>query len=149
MNRKQIRLNENQLNEIVKESVIRLLNEQYGVDFEDTLNWVKRKKPDMSSQEQEMFARNIIKRKCAAENIAGKYKWAFSIEWNENTPRLKGFPKYKLHLYPHVTLDRLEQIKSDAYNYSPYDYLDFEEYNNENEFIEKVDYLVSKGAIVE
>ena len=44
MNKKQvIRINENQLKQIVKESVNRILNEQYGVDFEDTLRWVQKK----------------------------------------------------------------------------------------------------------
>ena len=64
MNKKQtIRLNEADFHRIVKQAVKNVLNEQYGVDFDDTLAWVKRKKPDMPPQEQEMFARNIIRKK--------------------------------------------------------------------------------------
>ena len=38
-----IRLNERQLRQIVTESVKRVLNEEYGVDYEDTLRWVQKK----------------------------------------------------------------------------------------------------------
>ena len=34
----------------------KVLNEEYGVDFQDTLAWVQRKHPDMSPEEQERFA---------------------------------------------------------------------------------------------
>lgn len=64
MNKKQtIRLNENQLRQIVKESVKKVLNEEYGVDFEDTLRWVQKKNPNMPQEEQERFAKNIIKKR--------------------------------------------------------------------------------------
>lgn len=67
-----IRLNESQFNnfvkKVVKESVKRVLNEQYGVDFDDTLAWVKRKKPNMSPQEQERFAQNIINKRKGLDN---------------------------------------------------------------------------------
>lgn len=64
MKKKQvIRLNESQLRRIVTESVKKVLNEEYGVDFEDTLAWVKKKKPDMPPEEQERFAKNIIKKR--------------------------------------------------------------------------------------
>lgn len=36
---------------------------EFGVDFDTTLDWVKKKNPDMSAEEQERFARNIISKK--------------------------------------------------------------------------------------
>jgi len=78
MNKKQtIMLNESQLRRIVKESVNRMLNEEYGVDFEDTLRWVQKKFPEKSPQEQERFARNIINKKNRANpngNVNNKPK---------------------------------------------------------------------------
>jgi len=35
----------------------------YGVDFDATLEWVKRKNPGMSEDEQKKFAQNIINKK--------------------------------------------------------------------------------------
>lgn len=58
-----IRLNESQLRQIVKQSVKKVLNEEYGVDFEDTLRWVQKKNPNMPPEEQERFAKNIIAKK--------------------------------------------------------------------------------------
>lgn len=64
MNKKQvIRLNESQLRHIVKESVKRVLKEEFGVDFEDTLMWVQKKNPNMPPEEQKRFAKNIIKKR--------------------------------------------------------------------------------------
>ena len=48
---------------IIKEGIKKVLNEEYGVDIQDTLAWVQRKHPDMSPEEQERFARNIIKKR--------------------------------------------------------------------------------------
>ena len=62
-NKQVIKINENQLKHIVIESVKRIVNEQFGADFEDTLRWVQKKFPNKSPQEQERFARNIIKKK--------------------------------------------------------------------------------------
>jgi len=45
----------------------RYLNEEYGVDFEETLAWVKKKFPDMAPQKQEWFANNIIRKKIQKE----------------------------------------------------------------------------------
>ena len=42
----------------------------------------------------------------------------------------------------------MHEIKRNAEKYSPYDYLDFEEFDNEEEFNNKVQYMVSKGAVV-
>lgn len=55
-----IRLTESELHNIIKESVNILLQEKFGVDFEDTIKWVRFKRPDMSREEQERFAQNII-----------------------------------------------------------------------------------------
>lgn len=64
MDKKQIiRLNENQIKRVVMESVKKVLNEEFGVDFENTLNWVKKKYPNMPKDEQEKFAINIINKK--------------------------------------------------------------------------------------
>lgn len=57
------KINESSLTYIVKESIKKVLNEVYGADFEDTLRWVQKKNPDMSPEEQERFAKNIIKKR--------------------------------------------------------------------------------------
>lgn len=36
---------------------------EFGVDFDTTLEWVKKKNPNMSADEQEKFAQNIINKK--------------------------------------------------------------------------------------
>jgi hypothetical protein len=71
-----IKLNESELRRMINESVKKVLNEAYGVDFEDTLRWVQNKKPDMSPQEQEKFARNIISKKKRDNTIVmdGEYE---------------------------------------------------------------------------
>ena len=56
-------LQESKLRAIIKEGIKKVLNEEYGVDIQDTLAWVQRKHPDMSPEEQERFARNIIKKR--------------------------------------------------------------------------------------
>ena len=55
MNRnKTIRLTESNLHKIIKESVKQILrennilNEAYGIDIDDTLAWVQKKRPDLS-----------------------------------------------------------------------------------------------------
>ena len=63
MKKQTIKLNESQLRNIIKESVKKVLNEEYGVDFQDTLAWVQKKNPGMSPEEQEKFARNIIRKR--------------------------------------------------------------------------------------
>ena len=35
----------------------------FGVDFDTTLEWVRKKNPNMSTEEQERFAQNIINKK--------------------------------------------------------------------------------------
>ena len=55
--------NESKLRAIIKEGIQKVLNEEYGVDIQDTLAWVQRKHPDMSPEEQERFAKNIIKKR--------------------------------------------------------------------------------------
>lgn len=61
--KRRIRLSESELKRIVVESVNRVINEEFGVDLKDTLAWVKRKKPEMSPEEQEKFAWNIIRKR--------------------------------------------------------------------------------------
>ena len=62
--RNRIRLSESQLNRAIKEMVKNVLNEMaYGVDLDDTLAWVKKKKPGMSPSAQMRIAQNIINKK--------------------------------------------------------------------------------------
>jgi hypothetical protein len=70
MNRnKTIRLTESNLHKIIKESVKQILrennilNEAYGIDIDDTLAWVQKKRPDLSPSAQYKFAQNIIKKR--------------------------------------------------------------------------------------
>ena len=58
--KQRIKLTENELHNIIKESVNKLLNEEFGVDFYDTLDWVRRKNPNMSYKAAATFADNII-----------------------------------------------------------------------------------------
>ena len=60
-NKKIVRLTESDLRKIVRESIKTTLNEMaYGTDFDDTLKWVQRKKPNMPPSSQERFAQNIM-----------------------------------------------------------------------------------------
>lgn len=43
-------------------------SEKFGVDFDTTLEWVKKKNPNMSLDEQKRFAQNIINKKEREEN---------------------------------------------------------------------------------
>ena len=75
--KKAIRLTESDLHRIVKESVNKILKEEFGVDFEDTLKWVQNKKPNMSPEEQKRFAQNIInKQKGDTITQDGEYQMA-------------------------------------------------------------------------
>lgn len=56
-------LQESKLRAIIKEGIQKVLNEEYGVDIKDTLAWVQKKHPDMSPEEQERFAKNIINKR--------------------------------------------------------------------------------------
>ena len=71
--RQRIRLSEGKLYRIIKESVRRILRESsnYGIEFEDTLNWVMNKKPEISPEEQKRFALNILKK----EALSTKNYW--------------------------------------------------------------------------
>ena len=52
--------------------------EVYGVDFDITLEWVKKKNPDMSEDEQKRFAQNIInKKKREAEERERAFKKSY------------------------------------------------------------------------
>jgi hypothetical protein len=61
---KKIRITESALRKIVKESVKQVLNESsnYGITYEDTMQWVKNKKPEMKPEEQHRFVLNILKK---------------------------------------------------------------------------------------
>ena len=58
-----IRLTENELKKVISESVKRVISEEFGVDMQDTLAWVQKKKPDLSPAAQRKFAANIIAKK--------------------------------------------------------------------------------------
>ena len=58
-----VKLTEGELKKIISESVKKIVNEEFGVDMEDTLAWVKKKKPNMSPKEQQRFAQNIINKR--------------------------------------------------------------------------------------
>lgn len=74
--------------------------------------------------------------------------WVISLEWNEDTPAIDNIPQYQITVYPEVIEELSFLIKEQAENCSPYDYLDFEDFTNEKDYRKKVDYLVSKGAIL-
>ena len=101
-------LNEGHLRKIISESIRKMLKGEYGVDFDDTLAWVQRKRPDMTPQEQFKFAANIYfkKKREARQASAKQYKtfdevkkavYAFS---NENFPgdEERGVTHYKYAL---------------------------------------------------
>lgn len=122
MNKKQtIRLNESQLRRIVKESVKRVLKEEYGVDFEDTLRWVQKKNPNMSPEEQERFAKNIIRKR-----EHDKYRFRISMDipnhdyrnlkdlsWNEAKQCYKKYGRY------------IDMIEYQDKTHDPYEWREF------------------------
>lgn len=69
------------------------------------------------------------------------------LEWWEDDYLSDNFPNYEVTLYENVTLKELNQIIADTQKYSPYDYVDYEEYSSK-ELDEKIKYLVSKGCRV-
>lgn len=73
--------------------------------------------------------------------------WLISLEWCANTPMVSEFfPEYHVSVYEGVSESEAEKIQEDADKYSPYDYLDFEKFENESDFRDKLNYLISKGA---
>lgn len=89
-NKKIVRLTESDLRKIVRESIKTTLNEMaYGTDFDDTLKWVQRKKPNISPSSQERFARNIM----------NKYKREHGDEMPKNQRDVKPKMPYKLDGY--------------------------------------------------
>lgn len=64
MIKKLIKLTESDLHRIIKESVKQVLNESsnYGITYEDTMQWVKTKKPEMKPEDQNRFVLNILKK---------------------------------------------------------------------------------------
>lgn len=87
------------------------------------------------------FTKNKIK-------IMNNKLWVISLEWNEDTPATDNIPQYQITVYPEVIEELSFLIREQAENYSPYDYLDFEDFTNEKDYRKKVDYLVSKGASI-
>lgn len=151
MNKRQtIRLTESDLHRVIKESVNKVLNEEFGVDLEDTLRWVRKKRGDLSSQEQERFARNIISKRSKGKQNSPRQEqkyWLISLEWDSSTPYASpNFPQYTLHVYPEITEEEMERVKEDANKYSPYDYLDFKEFDKPEDFNKSLNYLLSQGA---
>lgn len=57
--KQRIRLTESQLRNIIKEAI----EEEFGVDMDDTLPWVMKKRPDLPPHAQKKFAQNIINKK--------------------------------------------------------------------------------------
>lgn len=121
MNKKQvIRINERQLRQIVTESVKRIVNEQYGADFEDTLRWVQKKKPDMSPEEQERFAKNIIRRREHDKYIfnitTDNGKSIRDLSWNEAK---QYYRKYGRHIDIIEYKDKTEGPYGEWHEFNP------------------------------
>lgn len=89
-----IKLTENKLRQMISESVKNILNEEFGVDFNDTLRWVQRKNPNMHYEDAEKFAINIIKKR---ENQR------LSAE-TSNTPNTDNIPLKKRFLFNYFTV---------------------------------------------
>lgn len=119
--KKTIRLTESELKGLIRESVKAVLNEQYGVDFEDTLRWVQKKNPNMSPEEQEQFAKNIIRKQKYA-----KYRFRISMDspkigyqnlndlsWNEAKQCYIKFGRY------------IDTIEYQDTTYDPYEWNEF------------------------
>jgi hypothetical protein len=125
MNKKQvIRINENQLRQIVTESVKRVLNEEYGVDYEDTLRWVQKKKPDMSPEEQEQFAKNIIRKRehdkyrfrISMDSPKLGYQGLNDLSWNEAK---QCYLKYGRYIDMIEYKDKTEGSYGDWHDFNP------------------------------
>ena len=65
-----IKLTESELKRVISESVKRVLNEEFGIDMQDTLAWVQKKNPNMSPKEQQRFAQNIINKRGKSQTSA-------------------------------------------------------------------------------
>lgn len=57
--RQRIIITESELRNIIREAI----TEEFGVDLEDTLSWVAKKRPDLSPYAQKKFAQNIINKR--------------------------------------------------------------------------------------
>lgn len=75
--------------------------------------------------------------------------WLICYEWWANSEMVsENFPKYNLTVYKGISGRKAYEIKEQAEKYSPYDYLDFDTFESEQEFNEKLEYLLAMGAVL-
>lgn len=111
-NNKTLSLNETQIKKIIKETVKRILNEQYGVDMQDTLAWVRKKFPNKSNAEQIKFAQNIINK--TAKSMA-------SSTQTKSQNNINDIGKVGKYVDPNGILDGVTDIG--CYKYCGTDYI--------------------------
>lgn len=75
--------------------------------------------------------------------------WLICYEWWAREMASENFPKYYLSVYKGVSARRANEIIEQANNYSHYDYLDFDTFESEQEFNDKLEYLLSKDAVLQ
>ena len=91
------------------------LNEAFGVDFDDTLRWVQKKNPNMSYDEAEKFATNII-RKREAKQLADK---TANVPNTNNHPVVKRFDvKVNKHASGYLNVDIADHQTKKMYGHS-------------------------------
>lgn len=89
--KQRIRINESQFKQIVKECVKILLNEEFGVDFDNTIAWVKKKHPEMSEEEQEKFANNIINKRKKQNTEKAEDISSYSTKWEDAIKKIEKY----------------------------------------------------------
>jgi hypothetical protein len=121
-NNKILSLNENQIKKIIKETVKRILNEQYGVDMQDTLAWVRKKFPNKSNAEQIKFAQNIIN-KTAKSMASSTQTKPQNISSTQTKPQnnINDIGKVGKNVDPNGILDGVTDIG--CYKYCGTDYI--------------------------
>ena len=113
--KQRIKLTENELHNIIKESVNKLLNEEFGVDFYDTLDWVRRKNPNMSYKAAATFADNIIKKRMH-QILKDKTSYTPNID---NVPLKKRFVyDYRIY-YGKLIIEILDRQTKEIYSTFP------------------------------
>ena len=74
--------------------------------------------------------------------------YMLTLEWYDGEWLEPNFPKYHVHTYPGLTQKQHDEILTDMELYSPYDYTDEEVFIDKKEFEDKLEYLKSKGVIL-
>ena len=74
--------------------------------------------------------------------------YLLTLEWYDGEWLEPNFPKYHVHTYPGITYRQCHAIIKDMEKYSQYDYVDHEAYTIEEDFNGKLEYLKSKGVIL-